>query len=277
VELRDFATQVLFSESLEAKLLGPDGDFTDFHPGEAVRTAAPGRPANLRFSRRGAKMPKAVHEPRLRAIAHHIMANHELQALEVMAWVLLAFPEAPTEFRLGMAVVMRDEQRHTQMHVRRARELGLEFGDKAVNSYVWKKGIQAESLLDYIACLPLTFEGGNLDHSLEFAAMFERAGDAKSAAVMRKIHHDEIEHVAFGVKWLRLLKPAGASDWDVFRSLQKPPLRPEDAVGCPFHREPRLEAGLSPEFVDQLEAAYRQLAAGEIEKEGPPRGGSRSS
>jgi hypothetical protein len=44
----------------------------------------------------------AFHDPARRAVAHHIMANHELQALEVMAWTLLAFPEAPAAFRRGM-------------------------------------------------------------------------------------------------------------------------------------------------------------------------------
>ena len=90
------------------------------------------------------------------------MANHELQALEVMAWTVLAFPGAPTEFRQGMAAVMRDEQRHTRMHIERAERLGVSFGDLPVNCYIWKKALQFTSVLDYVAGLPLVFEGANL-------------------------------------------------------------------------------------------------------------------
>ena len=34
---------------------------------------------------------------RKRGLAHHIMANHELLALEVMGFTLCAFPDAPPE------------------------------------------------------------------------------------------------------------------------------------------------------------------------------------
>src|SRR5437667_249065 len=87
-----------------------------------------------------------------------------------------------------------------------ARPAGLEFGDIPVNGYFWGKGQEFESLLDYLAGLPLTFEGRNLDHTLEFEVWFHRAGDEKSAGVMRAIHRDEIQHVAFGWHWLRQLK-----------------------------------------------------------------------
>ena len=94
------------------------------------------------------------------------MANHELQALEVMARVALQFPDAPTEFRLGLAKIMQDEQRHTRMHIERAVMLGLRFGDLPVNSYIWQKSSEFECVLDYLATLPLLFEGANLDHTL---------------------------------------------------------------------------------------------------------------
>src|SRR5690606_684551 len=122
--------------------------------------------------------------------AHHIMANHELQACEVMALVLCAFPEAPAAFRRGLARIIDDEQRHTRMHVERAAALGLAFGDLPVNAYIWKKAQDYESVLDYLAGLPLTFEGRNLDHTLEFERYFRAAGDRRSAAVMRVIHRD---------------------------------------------------------------------------------------
>lgn len=221
--------------------------------------------------------PGGLADPAKRAIAHHILANHELQALEVMAWVLLAFPDAPTDFRLGMAAVMRDEQKHTRMHVERARLLGLEFGDLPVNSYIWKKSIEFASVLDYLAGLPLVFEGRNLDHTLEFATAFERAGDEKSAALMRVIHRDEIGHVAFGFEWLRRLKPAGQSDWDAFVSHLQWPLRPSKARGEVFQREARVAAGMPDEFIDRLREyvddpteGSRDVAAGERDRSAEP-------
>jgi uncharacterized ferritin-like protein (DUF455 family) len=256
VEIREFAERVLFSTDLEEKLRAEDEPLTDKTPGAPLRVAAPGRPANLLFAARrpAPAMPPfgALTDPAKRAVAHHILANHELQALEVMAWVLLAFPGAPPEFRRGMVEVMADEQRHTRMHVERAAMLGLAFGDLPVNSYIWTKAMCFTSVLDYVAGLPLVFEGCNLDHTLEFAEAFARAGDERSAALLRVIHRDEISHVAFGAEWLRKLKPAGQSDWDAFVAHLHWPLRPSKAKGDVFQREPRLAAGLSPEFVERL-------------------------
>jgi uncharacterized ferritin-like protein (DUF455 family) len=256
MELRDFAEQVLRSTSLEAKLARVKEPFTDNAPGEALRVESPGRPANLQFApRRTAPAmphPETFADPQRRAIAHHILANHELQALEVMAWTLLAFPDATAEFRLGLARIMQDEQRHTQMHIERAAALGIAFGDLPVNCYIWKKAQQFACVLDYLAGLPLTFEGRNLDHTLEFAGHFESAGDAKSAAVMRQIHKDEIEHVAFGYTWLTRLKPAELSEWDAYVHHLHWPLRPEKAIGDVFQGEARVAAGLSPEFIVEL-------------------------
>ena len=175
--------------------------------------------------------------------------------------MLCAFPNAPPEFRRGMVAIIEDEQRHTRLHVNRAAELGLRFGELPVNCYIWKKALAFENILDYLAGVPLTFEGRNLDHSLEFEAYFRQAGDECSARVMRVIHRDEIEHVAFGLEWLRRLKPGGESDWDTYRKHLHWPLRPSKAVGDDFHRQPRLAAGMDAEFVDHLENAAAEEAA----------------
>ncbi|MSR60735.1 MAG: DUF455 family protein [Planctomycetaceae bacterium] len=257
MELREFARQVLDSPSLAAKLAPPGTELTDDAPGLPERPALPARLRELQFCGRR-QTPPMPHpdtfgDPHRRAVAHHIMANHELQALEVMAFVLVAFPQAPAEFRRGLVRIMADEQRHTRLHVDRLLELGSNFGALPVNGYFWNKAQEFQSLLDYLAGLPLTFEGRNLDHTLEFEAIFERVGDLRGAGIMRAIHRDEIQHVAFGVHWLRILKPADVSDWEVYEQHLHWPLRPEKSRGAAFHREPRLAAGMSIEFVDRLE------------------------
>ncbi|HET6327742.1 MAG TPA: ferritin-like domain-containing protein [Planctomycetaceae bacterium] len=261
-QIRDVAERILLSETLTDKLAKIPAGLSDDRPGALLRVSIPGRPVDLKFAprRTAPTMPRpgALCDPQKRAIAHHILANHELQALEVMAFVLLAFPDAPSEFRRGLVSIMRDEQRHTNLHVRRAAELGLRFGELPVNDYIWAKAQAFESVLDYLAGLPLTFEGRNLDHTLEFEAAFERAGDLQSAAILRAIHRDEIGHVRFGLEWLRRLKPAEQSDWDAYCAHLHWPLRAEKAIGDTLHRDPRLEAGMTEEFIERLAAAQRE-------------------
>lgn len=256
MDITAFARRSLLSDSLEAKLSPVRTLFTDNERGPAERHERPGRPENLLFAPRrtapAMPSPTVFDQPGKRGIAHHIMANHELQALEVMAAVLLAFPEAPPEYRRGMAAIMQDEQRHTRMHMERAASLGVPFGSLPVNSHIWQKGMQFTTVLEYLAGLPLTFEGCNLDHTLELEAAFLAVDDPRSAAVMRQIHRDEIEHVAFGITWLRRFKPANLTDWDVYRQSLHWPMRPEKSLGHLFDRASREAAGLDEQFIDEL-------------------------
>ena len=257
MELRAFAERILRSPSMEAKLEPLDGPMEDREPGVAVRIETPARAENLKFAapRTTPSMPHplALGEESKRAVAHHIMANHELQALEVMAWVLLAFPEAPAEFRTGIARVMADEQRHTRMHMERSARLGLEFGQLPVNCYIWKQTRTFETLLDYIAVLPLVFEARNLDHTLELEAAFQAVGDPRSAALMRRIHEDEIEHVAFGLHWLRTLKMPTDTEWEAYCAHLKWPMSPSKAFGEIFQSDARKRSGMTEAFISQFD------------------------
>ena len=258
MSIREFAERVLLGSSLDEKLEAAPRQLDDSNPGPPIFPEWPGRPAELvvapRRSTPQMPAPGAMERIESRAIAHHIMANHELQALEVMGLVLCAFPDAPPEFRTGLVEVMSDEQRHTRMHIERGTACGLSFGDLPVNGYIWKKAQSFTCPLDYLAGLPLVFEGANLDHTLAFAEAFDRGGDKRGATVLRTIHRDEIRHVRFGIEWLRRMKPPGASDWDTFAGHLHWPLRPSKARGEDFQREARLEAGLDADFVDRLES-----------------------
>ncbi len=273
MELRVFAERILLSPSIEVKLEALDGPIEDREAGIGVRIETPTRPANLQFAapRTTPSMPHplALGEEYKRAVAHHIMANHELQALEVMAWVLLAFPDAPSDFRVGIARVMADEQRHTRMHMERAARLGVEFGQLPVNCYIWKQTRSFETLLDYIAVLPLVFEARNLDHTLELERAFQAVGDARSGALMRRIHEDEIEHVSFGMHWLRALKVPTDSEWEAYCAHLKWPMSPAKAIGDEFQRDARMRSGMPEDFIARIDALRHAASTQSRQKADP--------
>jgi uncharacterized ferritin-like protein (DUF455 family) len=253
VEIRDFARTVLLSEDLAVKLAPPPGELTDEDPGPPFRTAAPGRPPRLRFQAVEVPASEGMHDPAQRPRILHALANHELQAAELFAWALLAFPEAPADFRRGLLHILGDEQRHTRMYIARVEEAGARFGDLPVNGYFWGKIEAITSPLRFLCVMSLTFENANLDHTLEYAEAARRAGDARTAAVIDAVHRDEIEHVRFGWTWLQAFKERDEPAWETFRANLTWPLRPAKARGRTFHRGEREAAGLDAEFIARLE------------------------
>jgi uncharacterized ferritin-like protein (DUF455 family) len=257
MELRAFAERIVFGATLADKLAAPD-TLTDERPGPAVAApAAPGRPAALRFKPAGGgprDFPglRRLDDARERARLLHFFANHELLATELMALVLLRFPEAPPAFRRGVARTLQDEQEHTRRYVARLRAGGLEFGDLPVSGYFWRSVASMAHPLDFVTGLSLTFEQANLDYCRHFAAAFATVGDRDTAALLDEIHRDEIVHVAHGLKWLRRWKSPGESDWDAFCRQLRFPLSPQRAKGFPLNVAGRRAAGLDEDFIARL-------------------------
>jgi uncharacterized ferritin-like protein (DUF455 family) len=249
MELRAFAERILASPAIAAKIAPPDDPPTDEAPGAPVFWERPARPPELaiRTRRTRVAMPKptSFSDPGKRGLALHFFANHELQALELMAFALLAYPAAPREMRAGLYQTLRDEQRHLALYLERMAALGVRFGCVPVNDYFWGMARHLETPLHYLAALPLALEGGNLDRAV---------GDEESARLMRTIHDDEVHHVRFGVTWLRRLKEPGRSDWEVFAAHLVWPMRPARARGPVVRRASRLLAGMDEDFVARLEA-----------------------
>jgi uncharacterized ferritin-like protein (DUF455 family) len=257
MELREFAEQVLFATTLEQKLQSP-GLITDARPGAAlVAPESPGRPAELRFKpkdKSAADFPgihrlEREHE---RGRLLHFFANHELLATELMALVLLRFPDAPTAFRRGVLQTLKDEQLHTRLYIQRMKECGISFGELPVSGYFWRAVSPMENPMDYVASLSLTFEQANLDFCRYFARGFEIVGDDKTAGLLENIYQDEIGHVAQGLKWFRRWKNPQESDWEAFIRQLKFPLSPQRAKGLTLNIEGRRAAGLGPEFIAEL-------------------------
>jgi len=259
MELREFAERVLFATSLEEKLRCP-ADITDDQPGTAMAAPAlPGRPPELRIKPGGTGEKSAfpglhqLDDERERGRLLHFFANHELLATELMALVLLRFPEAPAAFRRGVLQTLRDEQEHTRLYLTRMQACGIAFGELPVSGYFWRAVSGMASPMDYVAGLSLTFEQANLDFARHFARGFASAGDADTARLLDQIYRDEIAHVAYGLKWFRRWKQPGQSDWDAFCAQLKFPLSPQRAKGLSLNVEGRRAAGLDAQFIAELD------------------------
>lgn len=260
MEIRQWALRIFGGDTLEEKLLAPPGGLkglTDRQPGPAQPWSLPARPDFLRISDKRSRLkfpqPQALERSEMRARCLHVFANHELMALEMMAWALLAFPQAEATFRLGLAKVLLDEQRHFQLYSERLQELGVPFGELPVNDHFWRSGAYINSPLEWVCTMHLTFEQSNLDHAPYFEQLFTAVEDHASAQLMRQIFLDEIQHVRFGSRWLQKLQPSEQSSFETFAShctWGNPPAR---AKGPVFQAEARRRAGLDADFIARLE------------------------
>ncbi|WP_437648583.1 ferritin-like domain-containing protein [Sorangium sp. So ce362] len=239
-------------------------------PAPPRRLARPGRPAELRISERALKSPgpEALRNPARRAQLFHAFLHHELQAAELMAWALLAFPETPRAFRGGLVRIALDEARHMRLYAAYLAAIGHRFGDFPVRDWFWSRVPAAASPAQFVAVMGMGLEGGNLDHTARFAERFRAIGDVEGAALTERVRAEEIPHVRFGVRWFRRFtqapggaSPQAAGDFETWVRHIPPPLSPLLMRGDPMNRRDRSRSGLSEPFLDAL-ASWTERAPG---------------
>jgi uncharacterized ferritin-like protein (DUF455 family) len=255
-----FARSLLFGTTLEEKLSGPEeSSEKSGTPSPLLLSdipSFPGRPLHL--SKPGkASFPSRhkLHEPSVRGEVLHFFANHELLAMELMALMLLRFPEAPTEFRQGIVRTIGEEQSHLKLYIGRMKELGVSFGDLPVSDYFWKTMRAMKSPLEFVVQMSLTFEQANLDFSLFYMKAVKETGDEKTAAILEKVFREEIGHVKHGLVWFnrwRALENQSESEWDAYLRFLPEPMTAQRAKGHEFSIEARRNAGFSEDFIRKL-------------------------
>ncbi|MFT7461771.1 MAG: uncharacterized ferritin-like protein (DUF455 family) [Pseudohongiellaceae bacterium] len=259
--VRDYALAVVTGSELTDKLIPPPKGLVDEPRGPSLLLEAPGRPEFLR-PQPGAPMkvpaPQGMADPEQLRRVLHAFANHELQAVELFAWGLLAFPDAPAEFRRGLLSTLGDEQRHLQLYLQRLDDLDVSFGRWPVSGYFWNKLEHFATPLKFVCSMCLTFENANLDHTLDYARAADSAGDEATAAALRQVHHEERAHVAFGLRWLESFKDPGDSLMEAWLSGLSWPLRPALARGRSFSPEVRQGLGFDAEWIALLAGAQRR-------------------
>ncbi len=228
------------------------------------RLGSPGRPPELERIERAARTPRpaALRSPGVRAHLVHTFLHHELQAAELFAWAVLAFPGTPREFRAGLVRLCQEELGHLALYRAHLGRLGFAVGAFPVRDWFWERVGAVPDALTFVALLGLGLEGANLEHSARFAAQFRAAGDEEGARILERIEHDEIAHVAFARRWFEHWTGAPL-EYERWRATLPVPLTPAILRGRPLNRGARLQAGFDEEFLARLEAEPAATASSE--------------
>jgi uncharacterized ferritin-like protein (DUF455 family) len=248
-----WAWDYVTTTSLEHKLAPPPPPSTWSPTPHRWLLERPGRPPALapREGRKKAVRPGALKDDGKRAEVLHTFLHHELQAAELMAWALLAFPETPLAFRKGLLGICLDEVRHLGLYRDHLVTLGHPFGSFPIKDWFWERVPgPAITPAHFVARLGIAFEGGNLDHGARFVHAFESAGDPRAAAIQAQICDEEVAHTAFALHWFRVF--TGDVDFERWRAHLPEPISPSMTRGTPLNLEARRRAGYPAAFLDVL-------------------------
>jgi len=220
------------------------------HAFDVVMPARPARPdrPELLPPNRMPKRGKAGSE-RSRIALLHALAHIEYGAIDLAFDMAGRFGSGwPRAFVDDWLSVGADEAIHFALLDRRLRTLGSYYGALPAHDGLWQAAAAtAGDPLARLAVVPMVLEARGLDVTPATVAAFERAGDARSAAILGRIYRDEIRHVAAGTRWFlagcESLDLAPVPHWQAlvrshFRGTVKPP----------FNDSARGEAGLSRDF-----------------------------
>jgi uncharacterized ferritin-like protein (DUF455 family) len=223
--------------------------------GAAIPPGRPARPPQPRLQPpREMKRRRNLGALAGRVALIHALAHIELNAID-LAWDIVArFSRAdlPKRFFDDWVGVAAEEAEHFALLETRLRELGGEYGALPAHDGLWEAAAAtAGDLVARLAVVPLVLEARGLDVTPAMIARLERAGDAESAAILRRLYDDEIGHVAVGARWFehvcraRGLDPAPTFQDSVRRHFT-------GALKSPFNRVARDAAGLPESYYAPL-------------------------
>lgn len=139
-----------------------------------------------------------------RAALLHALAHIELNAID-LAWDILArFTDTvmPAGFYEDWLTVADEEAIHFLLLADRLAELDTLYGDMPAHDGLWQSAERtSDDLLARLAIVPMVLEARGLDVTPQMIGRLEAVQDPASAAILHRIHDDEIGHVASGRRW----------------------------------------------------------------------------
>ena len=238
MEILDFAEKILYAESIEDKLFSPESFSLEKKIYKGKLPSLPSRPPEISISssKKRTAFPKfsELDQDEKRGHVLHFFANHELLAMELMALCLLKLKDVPESFLTGIAHTIKEEQVHMRLYIERMKELGVNFGDIALNDFFWNALKDIESISDYVSGMSMTFEQANLDFSVQYHRAMLELGDKKTASILKTVYDDEIGHVSFGLDWFEKLRPKKHDLFTEYKNSLKLPIDPHRGKAEPI-------------------------------------------
>jgi uncharacterized ferritin-like protein (DUF455 family) len=169
-------------------------------------TVLPGRPARPRLVRPADLPRRAAHRAEGRLALLHSVAHIEFNAINLALDAAWRFGGLPPDYYADWLRVAAEEATHFGLLVERLHACGAAYGDLDAHNGLWEMAESTSGdVLARMALVPRTLEARGLDASPAVRAKLVAAGDHASAAVIDRILHDEIGHVAIGNRWFRFL------------------------------------------------------------------------
>jgi len=184
----------------------------------------------------------------------HALAHIELNAID-LAWDAasrFAAEAMPKAFHDDWIQVAEDEAAHFDMLAGLLAELGAAYGDLPAHDGLWQAAEKtADDLLARMAVVPMTLEVRGCDTTPATMEKLKRNGDDRTPPVLEIIYHDEIRHVAAGVRWFVFLaERRGIDPVAAYHRLLAE--RFPAGLKPPFNHQARAEAGMDRHWYEPM-------------------------
>jgi uncharacterized ferritin-like protein (DUF455 family) len=194
------------------------------------------------------KMPKRKKgdSDRNRINMLHALAHIEFVAIDLAFDLVGRFgADFPREFTDDWMRVGADEAMHFALLDRRLQALGSHYGALPAHAGLWEAAEKTcDDVLARLAIVPMVLEARGLDVTPATIERFTQQGDSASAAILKRIYHDEIRHVAAGTRWFEsVCKVNKILPHQMWKHIVKSHFR--GGLKGPFNDSARSAAGLT--------------------------------
>jgi len=136
----------------------------------------------------------------------HALAHIELNAID-LAWDILcrfSHEPLPKAFYDDWVQVAVDEADHFLALEALLQPFGMVYGDLPAHDGLWQAAEKtSDDIMARLVVVPMTLEARGLDTTPPTLDRLRSNGDHLTPPVLDVIYHDEIRHVAAGVRWFR--------------------------------------------------------------------------
>jgi uncharacterized ferritin-like protein (DUF455 family) len=154
------------------------------------------------------KMPKrsSLSTDKGKAYLLHSIAHIEYSAIDLALDHAYKFNDMPREYYEDWIEVAEDEIRHFLSLKELLNELGFEYGDFEVHSFLFDISQKSMSLSKRMATIPRYLEASGLDSNPQIIKKLQNIDDPLSKRVVKALEiilEEEVSHVKKGDKWFR--------------------------------------------------------------------------